>query len=122
MQIKVNTTKMNTASADLLSLSRSIRALREEVEGARRRLRRQSQLDECRAELLRQEEALSVLTARLVGLATALSRVSDLYGAAERRNEDSLETDGVARREIGDVALRGVLGQYRDRISQILYK
>ena len=59
MQIIVNTGKANIASADLLALSRTIRNLREEVEDVRRQLRQHTQLDSCRAELRKQEEALS---------------------------------------------------------------
>lgn len=123
MRIRIDTEKANIASADLLSLSRAIRGLREEVEDVRRRLRQHSQLDTCRAELRRQEEALSILTARLVNLSTALSRISAAYNWAERKSLDRLDGGGGPQRHTaGDVGMYRVGDSYRDKINQILYQ
>ena len=122
MQIRVNTGKTNIASEDLLALSRTIRGLREEVEEVRRRLRRHTQLDNCRLQLQKQEEALTLLTARLVSMSSALSQISDAYNRAERRNLDGLEEESRLHQMAADVVMYGVGDHYRDKIHQILYQ
>ena len=121
MQIIVNTGKANIASADLLALSRTIRNLREEVEDVRRQLRQHTQLDSCRAELRKQEEALSLLTARLVNLSSALRQISDAYSRAERQNVDRLEEEGAHHQAAG-VTIYEAGSYYRDKFHQILYQ
>ena len=119
MRIKADTGKANVASADLLSLSRAVRCLREETEAVRRRLRQSPQLDVCRAELRRQEEELALLTARLVNLSTAMSQIVQAYNRVEKRNLDRLEEDGP-RRAPADMVLYSVGLQYQKRLRKIL--
>lgn len=121
MRIRIDTGKTNGASSALLSISKSTRRLKAEVEDVRHQLRQLSQLDGCRAELAKQEEALTILTARLVNMSTALSQISDTYGLTENRNSDHLEEcdrfQGVTR-----AVLFSVNNRYRKQIDQILYK
>lgn len=122
MQIRINTGKANAASADLLSLSRTIRGLREEVESVRSGLRRHSQLDTCRAQLQKQEEALSLLTARLVNLSSSLHQISDMYNRAEQRSLDALEEGNRLHQMAADVVMCGVGSHYQKKINEILYQ
>jgi hypothetical protein len=81
-----------------------------------------SELDAARAELVKQEESLSLLTARLVYMSTALDQITDAYASAEEKDIARLEEQerpGVSKLT---VEVRGVSDQYRSRIDTILYK
>lgn len=121
MQIRVNTAKENIASTDLLKLSRSIRGLREETENIRRRVRCHSQLEGCRVHLREQEEALSLLTARLVTLSTALRQICDMYDRAEKKNLEHLEEECCRYRGAEDVLVTRIDDRFWKRIRQIVY-
>ena len=120
MHIKVDTGRAAAASADLLRLSRTLRGLRARTEELRRRLRRQSELDGCRSQLQRQEESLSLLTARLVNLSLAMEEIAGAYAAAEERGRDRLEEEGGPHRAAAAGTLRVAGGEYRESINRLL--
>lgn len=121
MQFKIYPDKANISSQDLLDLSRTIRQCREETEDVRRQLQQLSGLEECRTALLRQEEGLAQLTARSVGMSSALREISEVYSTAETRNVDALEAKPRSLKEPEHVISYSVLHDMHRRIQNILY-
>lgn len=122
MDARVDTGKLNMAAELLLDTSRVVRRLREEVEEVRRQLRQLSQLDECRAALVRQEEALSLVSGGMVNLSAGIQQVSDAYRMTETRNTDILEEAERPLREPANIILCGPDSGLQQKIDQILYK
>lgn len=123
MRLGVDAGELNIEVEELISTSRSVRRMREEVEEARRQLRQLSQMEECCAALGKQEEALSYLAAGLSNLSVALRQASGLYSAAEERNIDVLEeTERPSQDAASVVAYGGLNSTLRRHINQILYK
>lgn len=91
MRIIAEKKKLLSSSSELLSLSRTVRQLDDEVGSIEKCLRNLSELDTCRYELKRQRDALELLTGRIVNLSTSLREIAELYTRAEERNEYNLE-------------------------------
>lgn len=98
MKIIAQQKKMLSSSSELLSLSRSMRQLSDEVGNVEQALRTLSELDACRYELKRQRDAMDLLTGRVVNLSTSLREIAELYTKAEERNEYNLEEAKALRR------------------------
>lgn len=123
MRIRTDTGKLSRLGEELLNASRSVKRLRDETEDVRRELRQLSQMDECRAALARQEEALYRLAAGLVGLSAALEQISGTYAASEERNVGSLEEAELPSRTGNGLGLYGGLDSgFKAQIDQILYQ
>ena len=120
MDISVNTGKIMENSRRLRDLSQVTRLLREQTEETECKLRQfsSSPLQECRALLRKQEEDLSVLTARLINLAVSLQDIARLYEKTERHSEDSLEGD-MFLRTIPKVELFHVHQAYSPLLMQL---
>lgn len=122
MKLQFDRYRIIAASDSILRLSRNVRTSRYELEEVRRQLRKQTELKKCLIELNRQQEAMEMLTARLVSLSTALREVTDLYDRTETRNEELLEGQ---KNETGwtEEPKYGIInGRISNRINQILYR
>lgn len=119
MQIKIQPEQADIAAGELLELSRMVRRCREETAEARGRLSQFSQMEECRAALRKQEEALELETAKLVNMASALREITAAYRTAETRNVNRVEEQPLSIREPGHVVLYGT-GGIASRIEKIL--
>lgn len=122
MKLTIDTQKMNVSGAELLNASRTTRRLRLEIEDVRRQLAVLSQMDQCRAELMKQEDALALVTARLTNLSTALDQIAGAYDAAERRNGGDLEERGGIRGNYAQTEAYETDGSFRERINHVLFK
>lgn len=122
MHININPQKANSASAELLDLSRLLRQSREGVEDVQRQLRQMTELDECKAALRKQEEALAELTAKVVNMSSALREITEAYQDTEEKIQDSLEERPQVHREPGKVIIYEVNDAVHRKIQQILYK
>ncbi len=118
--MKIEPRKADMASQELLDLSRLLRQAREEVEEVRRQLRCHSQLEECRRQLKRQEDNLSLSTAKVVDMSCALREIADLYRAAEEKNVERLEERTSASRIRGDIVVFAPGSGVSDRIRTII--
>ena len=90
MQIVIQQRKALALSSELYALSRQMRKAGWEIGDTAQNLRLLSGMDGCERELLRQQEAAQLLTARLTSLAAALSDISELYEKAEARAENGI--------------------------------
>lgn len=119
MKFAVQPKKMLLSGSDLLSLSRSIRQMGDEVESIERNLRRLSELDECRYQLRRQKEAIERSTARTVALATSLRVIAEMYSQVEEQNVCAIEDAPPPYK--GERKVRVYLGSaINERIQRIL--
>lgn len=122
MHIKISPEKANRISAELLSLSRSLRQSRAGVENVQHQLRQLTELNECKAALRRQEDSIAELTARLVNMSTALQEIADTYQNTEEQIQNVLEERTRFHHEPGKVIIYGVTDTLHKQIQQILYK
>lgn len=119
MQITAQPNRMRKTADDLLLLSETLRALRRETEDIGRRLRFQSELTGCIRELAKQEEALALLTARLVYLSAGLRQISLQYQTTEEDCQDRLE-DMSTTVEYGKSAAGFLSDEFQNRVTEIL--
>ncbi|MBQ9616848.1 MAG: hypothetical protein IJR48_00655 [Oscillibacter sp.] len=96
MQIMFERERVRQVSAELLTLSKTLRQAGAELTDIRQALRTETEFDACRRNLKHREEDAALLTARLVSLSTALNEISQLYTRAENGNAELL--DGVSGR------------------------
>lgn len=122
MQIKICSEKVVVSSRRMLELSRTMRQCLGEVEDVRRQLQQLNGLGECRSALMKQEEGVTLLAARLVGLSSSLEEIAGIYSAAEDRNMYALEEHprGTDSHEI--ISVYGTGSDMHRRIQNILYK
>ena len=92
MQIVFQRELIRQASAELLTLSKTVRQSGYEVEDILRALRLETEFESCKHELKHQEESAYLLTARLVSLSNALNEIGRLYDRTEGDNEERLES------------------------------
>lgn len=122
MHINIDPPKVNSISAELLDLSRSLRRSREGVEDVQHQLRQMTELDECKAALRKQEESLADLTAKLVNMSLALREIGEAYRDTEEKIQDTLEERPQVNREPGKVIIYGINDALHRHIQQILYQ
>lgn len=122
MHINIDSPKANSVSSELLGLSRSLRQSRMGVEDVQHQLRQMTELDECKATLRKQEEALAELTAKLVNMSSALREIAEIYRSTEEKILDTLEERPRFNQEPGKVAIYGANDALHRHIQQILYK
>lgn len=122
MHINIDPQKANSVSSELLGLSRSLRQSRIGVEDVQRQLRQMTELDECKAALRKQEEALVELTAKLVNMSSALREIAEIYRSTEEKILDTLEERPRFNQEPGKVVIYGANDALHRQIQQILYK
>lgn len=122
MQIKFCAPKVNMSAQNTLELSRMVRQCREETEDVLRQLRPLTELDGCCTAIVRQMEAMGLLTARVVGLSSSLREISELYTEAEERNLESLEEVPHTAQGEDDVLVYGVDSVVHRRLQNILYQ
>lgn len=91
MKIVVQHKQLLASSSYILSLSRNVRQVRNEIDDIEKNMRGLSELDQCIYELRRQKEVIELLTGRLVNLSTNLRSITELYVRTEERNEERLE-------------------------------
>lgn len=120
MRIVAQPEGMVKTAEELLHLSKELRTLRYKTEERRNVLGKYSELDECRRELVKQEESLSLMTARLVGLSAAIRQISCLYQTTEEEILENLEELQVQSGG-NEPAFCILTDQYRDRVNSILY-
>ncbi len=122
MHINIAPQKVNSISAELLDLSRSLRRSREGVEDVQVQLRQMTELDECKAALRKQGESLADLTAKLVNMSSALREIAETYQNTEEKLQDALEEQPRIDRAPGKVVIYGINDALHRQIQQILYK
>lgn len=91
MQIIFQREPVRQVSAELLTLSKTVRQSGLEIEDILRALRMESEFESCKHDLKHHEESAYLLTARLVSLSTALNEIAQLYERVESANEERLE-------------------------------
>ena len=107
MQIIFQRDPIRQVSAELLTLSKTVRQAGYELEDILRALRMETEFESCKHDLKHQEESAYLLTARLVSLSTALNEITQIYDRIETANAERLE---------------GVSGFYRPSASGTLYR
>lgn len=107
MQIVFQRDPIRQVSAELLTLSKTVRQSGYEIEDILRALRMETEFESCKHDLKHHEESAYLLTARLVSLSTALNEIAQIYERTEDANAERLE---------------GVSGFYRPSVSGTLYR
>lgn len=122
MQIKISSDKVVASSRRMLELSRTMRRCGVEIEDVCRQLQQLSGLEECRSVLMKQEDGVTLLGARLAGLSSALEEIAGMYSAAEDRNLYALEERPRPIASQERISVYGTNSDLHRRIQNILYK
>lgn len=121
MQITVYPEQVNSSGMDMLELSRTVRRCREETEDVRIQLQRLSGLEECRRDLLKQEDALLLTMNRLLDLSGSLMEIAEIYSTGEAKNEEMLESRPRLLKA-KELLTYGQDSELYERIQNILYQ
>ena len=91
MKLKIRTDGTRQSARRLLDISRSLRSCRMQTEDILRGLRRHSEMEHIRRELMKQIDQMQLEAGRTGILADSLMQISQLYESQEMRNAQVLE-------------------------------